>query len=131
MEMYNIFATSNTLEARAQLVDKARKDKGRFDDPMSIFETNLEIVGDTMHLAYIRENEYNKILPAIQANLTILRLASFISSDKDINKTIQFITDHIKTTVFDESLISSENKQLYTIMSHAKRWASGAILGFN
>ena len=51
------FATSNTLEARAQLVDKARKDKGRFDDPMSIFETNLEIVGDTMHLAYIRENE--------------------------------------------------------------------------
>ena len=77
------------------------------------------------------KNEYNKILPAIQANLTILRLASFISSDKDINKTIQFITDHIKTTVFDESLISSENKQLYTIMSHAKRWASGAILGFN
>lgn len=131
MEMYNIFSTSNTLEARAQLVDKARKDKGRFDDPMSIFETNLEIVGDTMHLAYIREREYNKILPVIQANLTILRLASFISNNKDINNTIQFITDHIKTTVFDESLISSENKQMYMIAAHVKRWASSAILGFN
>lgn len=121
IDMYNIFSTSNTLEAREQLVDKARKDRGGFDDPMSIFETNLEIVGDSMHLAYIRESEYNKILPAIQANLTILKLASFISNDKEINKTIQFIGDHIKTTVFNESLISSENKQVYTLMSHGKR----------
>lgn len=131
MEMYNIFSANTSLEAREKYIDRARKDKGGFDDPMNIFETNLEIVADSMHLAYIREYEYNKILPTIQSNLTLLRLASFISNDKDITKMADFISDHIKTTVFDESLIGDENKQLYEIMSHVKRTASGFILGFN
>lgn len=130
MEMYNIFQGSNTMESRAQMIENALKERGE-NNPMALFETNLEIVGDTMHLAYIRQNEYDKILPVIQANLTILRLTSFITNDKDIEKTLEFIANHIKTTVFDESLISSENKQIYSILSHVKRAASMAILGFN
>ena len=117
MEMYNIFATSNNLEARARLVENARKEKGDAD-PMTLFETNLERVADTMHLAYIRQSEYNRILPIIQANLTILKFSSFITNDKQIEKTIEFVSNHIKTTVFDESLIDSESKQIYTYLSH-------------
>ena len=97
-EFFNLFSsTTSSLENRLQIIENARKDEnGNLRNPLSVFESNLETVCDTAHLASIREGEYNKILPTIQANLTMLQLISYISSNKDIEKTIQYIKDNIK-----------------------------------
>ena len=132
-EFFNLFSdTSSTLDRRLQLVQEARTDvNGTIRDPLSVFEINLETVADTAHLADIRESEYNRILPTIQANLTMLELGSYISSREDVIKTIQYIKDNIKTTVLDMPLIGTEGKQLYKILFGLKKVTSALILGGN
>lgn len=128
-EMYNIFSSNDKLDDRAEFIRKAMDNKGL--DSMQLFETNLEIVNDSLHLAYIREGEYNKILPIIQANLSLLELTSYLTKKNDADNIRTFIIDHIKTTVFDESLINRENKQMFSILNHGKKLASTFILGGN
>ena len=99
-------------------------------DPHGKFETHLEEVLDQFVLSKVSKEEYDKVLPSINAAITSMQLTAYMSK-VDVSATVEFINDYLRSAVFNESLVGEENRGMYKVMSLVKTVSSKWILGFN
>lgn len=123
-DMYNVFEVSNSPGARESMLAATN------GKPEQIYETNLEHIKDMYQFSVIRKEEMDEILPAINASIVSLQLIQ-TTSHKDLQATIDFLNDYLKSAVFDESLIPKESRGTFRLLGTLKATASNFILGFN
>lgn len=99
-------------------------------EPHELFETHLEHILDMYVMSKITKEEYDKILPAINAATNVLKYTSFLSG-QDRSAISDYVSDYLKTSVFNESLITEDMRGAFKAATLFKSVSSKFILGFN
>lgn len=122
-EMYNVFNLDR--ETRTKVIENSIiEDK----DPFLHFSSDLEnVMYQYMQAKYIKE-EYDKVLPIISATISAISFAGEMSG-KTQDESVKFLTEYIKSTVFNEPL--HDKNPGYSTLGVAKEAVSAAVLGFN
>ena len=122
MYMYNTFDSNQNN--REQFIANTN------GNPHGKFETHLEEILDQFVLSKVSKEEYDKVLPPINAAITSMQLTAYMSK-VDVSATVEFIDDYLRSSVFNESLIEEGNRSLYKAGALLKSVSSKWILGFN
>lgn len=94
------------------------------------FETDLEAVMDMYFMIHSKENEMNKIMPAINAQ-KMLTMFSEHYMFEDNATTAKAINDYVATVLFDKNLIAEESKGLAITAQVVKNLVSSLTMGVN
>lgn len=122
-EMYNIFNVGS--DTRKKIIDNSIIEDG---DPFMHFSYDLEnVLYQYVHAKLIKA-EYDKVLPTISATIAAISFAGEMSG-KSQDQTVEFLTNYLKSTVFNEAL--HDNTVTYKTISVVKNAVSQSVLGFN
>jgi len=114
LTMYNQFAIDGTETGYD------RREKVLLENSTSEFEQDLELVLDTYAMAHIRKTEYDQVLPFVHALKIMAQWNNAGYLNKPVNNLVQFMTDYVKTAVYNEKLIEPHNIGLAKTLSTVK-----------
>lgn len=93
----------------------------------SYFETNLDTINLNVAFNYIREKEANKVLPAIHAAITNIKLLG-INQKVDLTPQVEFLYKRLKSDLFGETLIHEESKDALKVVNVVKQVQSALAI---
>lgn len=120
-EMFNTFEFHGSIDSRNALIQ---------EEKAGAFETNLETVLDTFVFSYIRQEEYNKALPIVNAIKIAMSWQAF-ELNIEIPNSQEFIKKYIQSAIYSDANIPSGIKTVYQTVSAIKNVASIANIGLN
>ena len=120
-EMFNSFEFHSDMEGRNKLIQ---------EETLGSFETNLETVLDTFVFAYNRQEEYNKILPVVNALKVAMSWQAF-ELNIELPNAETFIKEYVKSSIYSDNSIYPGIEALHQGMNAIKQVASIANIGLN
>jgi hypothetical protein len=120
--MFNFFDNFDiNLQKRAERLEHSESTE---------FETDLEAVMDMYFMIHAKEQEMNKIMPAINAQKMLTMFSEhYMFVDNAI--TAKAINDYVATVIFDKNLIAEESKGLAIGAQVVKNFVAGMTMGVN
>jgi len=118
-EMYDVYARQ-TPEYVAKGIEK---------HSINYFEWNLDTIAHRIAFSKIRKNEYDKKLPIINSFIWWMKLSAG-KNNEDISNQLEYITNQMKLSIFDEPVIDEEFKDFAKVAGLVKAISTPAMLGF-
>ena len=94
------------------------------------FETDLERLLIDVIATYTREEEFNKIIPHVQALKMVLQYHSKMFG-QDIRNLNEYIEKFMNLNVYSQPIMDPNLRSVYKIANVAKNITSATVLGFN
>ena len=118
-EMYDIYARQTD-----KFKEKAILEKGA-----DYFELDLDTIAHRAVFSQIRKKNIDNILPVINAYVWWMKMQAG-KGNKDISKELEYISNRIKTSLADESIVDPEWSDVIKAASVAKRITTAGMLAF-
>ena len=116
----------NFMSNRFRMSKQARQSMLK-NHPTNYWEINLDKIVLDFEKEYIQENAINKVLPTIQSALLTLKFNAE-QSGKNIDNALEYFFDQVKSSIFNESLISEEMQDPLKVVEIAKKALSYSAL---
>lgn len=120
--LYNQFKSQEVEDKRNQMIE---------ENGVEEFEQDLQTVLKVYALTNIKEQEFNKVLPVINAVRTTARFKNNGLSNGVTEHLDNFIKNYVKTVIFNEKLIEPQHEKYIKIASKMKEVTSMGLLAFN
>lgn len=118
-EMYDIYG-KQTPDYKAKVLEK---------NGVSYFEWNLDTIAHRIAFNKIRKQVFDRRLPILNAYIWWIKLIGS-KQNIDLSKQLEYVTNQVNLSVYDEPIIDDEFKDLTTLTSILKKASTVGMLAF-